>query len=51
MIVSMGNLSNLQNIILHYANPLQRGWRRFILSVDDYHPIGTLAIKASVTNK
>lgn len=47
----MGNLGYLQNIIVNYANPLQRGWRGFILSVDEFHLIGTLAIKASVTSK
>lgn len=47
----MGNLGYLQNIILTLRQPSTEGLAGFILGVDEFHLIGTLATKASVTNK
>lgn len=48
----MGNLGYLQNILVILRQPSTEGLAGgFILSVNEFHLIGTLAIKASVTNK
>lgn len=49
--MSIGNLGNLQNILLTLRQPSTEGLAEFILSGNEFHLLGTLAIKASVTNK